>query len=371
MRATTLLAAVCALLFVVAPRARADEVPDKYRESIGKGLEWLAKQQQRDGHFGANGNQYTVSMTALAGMAFLMEGSTIRVGKYAEHIRKAVEWLMDRSQKNNQRDGLIGNPNNPTEAARYMYGHGFAMMFLACAYDEVPNAKQQERLKDILTRAVKYTINAQSSRGGFYYTSKAEGGDRDEGSVTITQVQALRACRNAGLSVPKAVIKNVYRYLKDCTSPRGQVYYSFQSKMERPAITAAAVACLFNAGEYKDELGKKWLKACQTAIPMQLGAAQPGGIRIGHDEYTHYYYAQCLYVLGEDGWEKLFGRTPEADRLTWTKYRDTVFDQLVRAQNADGSWSSGGGFSVGPVYSTAIYLTIMQLDKGTLPIYQR
>ena len=48
-----------------------------------------------------------------------------------------------------------------------------------------------------------------------------------------------------------------------------------------------------------------------------------------------------------------------------------MFDHLVQTQNADGSWPGGGGFSVGPVYSTAIYLTIMQLDNGTLPIYQR
>ena len=47
-------------------------------------------------------------------------------------------------------------------------------------------------------------------------------------------------------------------------------------------------------------------------------------------------------------------------------------DQLKRIQNPDGSWTGGGGFgSVGPVYTTSIYLTIMQLDKGTLPIYQK
>ena len=28
--------------------------------------------------------------------------------------------------------------------------------------------------------------------------------------------------------------------------------------------------------------------------------------RFGHDEYTHYYFAQAMYVLGDDGWEKLF-----------------------------------------------------------------
>jgi len=37
-------------------------------------------------------------------------------------------------------------------------------------------------------------------------------------------------------------------------------------------------------------------------------------------------------------------------------------------QRGDGSWN--GGY-VGPVYATSAYLTILQLDNGTLPIYQR
>src|SRR6266545_162866 len=373
MKRFPLVAAVCSgLLLVTIPAAsRADEIPEKYQGPINKGLEWLAKQQHREGYWAANGNQYPIAMTALAGMAFLMEGSTVTQGKYADNIRKAADYLLSKCQKGGVRDGLIGNPDNPNESARYMYGHGFGLMFLACVIGDEKNAQQREKLKEALTRAVKYTINSQSSRGGFYYTSKTEGGDRDEGSVTITQVQALRAAKNAGIPVAPQVIKNVYNYLKECTSPRGQVYYSFQSKSERPAITAAAVACLFNAGQYKDELGKKWLKACRETIPAQLGAGQPGGIRIGHDEYTHYYYAQCVYIIADNGWEKLFGPTPENDRMTWTKYRESLFDQLLRAQNADGSWTSAGGFSVGPVYSTAMWLTVMQLDRGVLPLYQR
>jgi hypothetical protein len=352
--------------------ARADEIPEKYRKAVDKGLEWLAKQQSDKGYWGvsAGNDAYAISMTGLAGMALLMEGSTVKEGKYADQIRKAADWLMDKSQDGNQRDGLIGDPTFPNESARYMYGHGFALMFLASVYGEEQDAKKRARLKDILTRAVKYTINAQSSRGGWYYTSKADGHDQDEGSVTITQIQALRAARNAGIPVPKEAVSKTYEYLKACTSPRGAVYYSWNSKQERSAITAAAVACLFNAGEYKDELGKKWLKYCREWIPLTLGTAN-NGPRLGHDEYTYYYYSQCIYVLGDGGWEKLFGPTPPGDRLTWTKYRNTLCDQLLQIQNQDGSWSSGGGFSVGPVYSTAMYLTIMQLDKGVLPIYQR
>jgi hypothetical protein len=359
---------------VAAPRLHADEIPEKYRKTVDKGLEWLAKQQSDKGSWGTGpGNDtYPIAMTSLAGMALLMEGSTVKDGKYAAQIRKAVDYLMDKSQEG-ARDGLIGDPSLPNESARYMYGHGFATLFLASVFGDEQEGKKRDKLKEILTRAVKYTINAQSSRGGWYYTAKGDNNpDRDEGSVTITQVQALRAARNAGIPVPKAVVSKTYDYLKACTSPRGAVYYSYDSKQERAAITAAAVACLFNAGEYKDELGKKWLKFCKENIPLSIGGGPGGGPRIGHDEYTHYYLAQCVYILGDKGWEKLFGATPEDQRLSWTVYRDKVGDQLMTMQNQDGSWSAqGGGFSVGPVYSTSMYLCILQLDKGVLPIYQK
>jgi hypothetical protein len=41
---------------------------------------------------------------------------------------------------------------------------------------------------------------------------------------------------------------------------------------------------------------------------------------------------------------------------------------LVSTQAPDGSWQEG---HVGPVYTTAINCTILQLGKGFLPIYQR
>ena len=56
---------------------------------------------------------------------------------------------MDRSQPN----GLIGNPNNPTEAARYMYGHGFGLLFLASVYGEEEDGDRRQKLEKILTKA--------------------------------------------------------------------------------------------------------------------------------------------------------------------------------------------------------------------------
>ena len=54
------------------------------QETVRRGLEWLAGQQDKtDGHFAANQGQYPTSMTALAGMCFLLEGSTPREGSTA------------------------------------------------------------------------------------------------------------------------------------------------------------------------------------------------------------------------------------------------------------------------------------------------
>ena len=103
-----------AILAGLCAAARGDEVPKNVRDATDRGLKWFADTQNRDGHWEANGGQYPTAMTALAGMTMLMEGSTLREGKYCEHLRRAVDWLMDRAQNS----GQIGNPNNPTEAAR-------------------------------------------------------------------------------------------------------------------------------------------------------------------------------------------------------------------------------------------------------------
>src|SRR5438552_18007333 len=130
MRMALCLGAAAGLLLATMSPARTEEIPEKYRETVKKGLNYLVKQQFKDGHWGANGDQYPVSMTALAGMALLMEGSTIREGKYAPNIRRCADWLMERSMRGNNRDGLVGNPDHPSEAGRYRYGHGLGTLVL-------------------------------------------------------------------------------------------------------------------------------------------------------------------------------------------------------------------------------------------------
>ena len=224
---------------------------------------------------------------------------------------------------------------------------GYSMLFLSQVLGEEEDVERRAQLVDVLTRAVVFTGRAQTEPGGWGYVSAKDGMGFDEGSTTITQVQGLRACRNAGIPVPKEIIDKAVTYIKNCTLPDGGVQYNSKGGGGRPAISAAAIACLFNAGQYDSEYVPKLLNYCGKNLD---NISNQG---FGHWHYAHYYYAQVLY---REGGKK------------WQEYRDKVYPRLVREAQPDGSWNQG---YVGPVYTTAINLTILQLENGYLPIYQR
>jgi hypothetical protein len=343
--------------------------PAKVALAVAGGLEHLRKTQSRDGSWSPPGGMYPTAMTGMAGLALLMEGSTCRTGKYADAISRAVEWFLKRTQPN----GLIGNPNNPTEGSRYSYGHGYGMLFLACAYGEEEDTATRKKLEKALTKGVEFTCKAVTTKGGWGYRSAAEENDFDEGSTTVTQLQALRACRNAGIAVPKPTIDNAITYLKKCTTPQGGLIYNLvpgqaaESGSECMAITAAACASACSTGMYKDKYFGLWLKFCRNSIYRQFGTN-------GHDDYANLYFGQVMYVLGDDRYASLIdpGCRP-ADAMTWSEYKRMAFGNYLRTQQADGGWVPGGGWgaSAGPVFATATALIIMQLEKEQVPFYQR
>ncbi len=310
--------------------------------TVSRGLDWLAAHQSRIGHWTATGDKYPTSMTALAGIALLCEGSTTVQGKYAPNIRLAVDYLVHRSRSN----GLIGDPKTDD---RYTYGHGFSMLFLSQVLGEEEDSERREELVKVLTKAVEFTGRAQTDGGGWGYVSAKDGGGFDEGSTTITQVQGLRGCRNAGIPVPKEIVDKAIRYIKKCTGPDGGVRYNLAGAGGggRPPITAAAIACLFNAGDYDSQYVPRILKYCHQNLD------NIGNQGFGHWHYAHYYYAQVLYRQGGKEWDT---------------YRNKVFPRIVSEAGSDGSWNQG---YIGTVFTTAVNLTILQLPKGVLPIYQR
>ena len=321
-------------------RSRAAQLDANTERSIERGLQWVARTQSRLGHWTAQ--SYPTAMTALAGTALLCSGSTTTQGPFAPQIRRAVDYLMTKARNN----GLIGDPQRDN---RYTYGHGFSMLFLSQVLGEEEDEDRRQELIEVLNKAVEFSGRAQTESGGWGYVSAADGNNFDEGSTTITQVQGLRGCRNAGIPVPKEIIERAKNYIYGCKNADGGISYSSRNRgSSRPAITAAALAALYNAGDYDSPHVPDMLQYCKKNLYRLTGDAQ----HFGHWHYTYLYYSQVVYREGGE---------------EWSTFRDRLYSRIVSQQATDGSWSG----NIGPIYVTSINLSILQMDKGFLPIYQR
>ena len=310
-------------------------------DAIQRGLVWLERNQGNDGSWRNAGGwgSYPAAMTGLAGMALLASGSTPTRGKNYAAIRRSVDFLLKHADPGS---GVI---SVATEEGRSMYGHGFATLYLAAVFGTEEDLRKQERLKRALDKAVGLISSAQSSAGGWIYTPDSNG---DEGSVTVTQIQALRACRMAGIVVDKRTIDRAVEYIKRCQNAEGGIRYSLSSGGDsRPAITAAGVAVLYNAGVYDDQpFVDKAVQYCKRHLQITSD-------NTGHHYYAHLYWSQALYQRGGSD---------------WTDYYAKASAWLLKQQKKDGSWEGDG---VGQSYGTAIALIMLQLPYSLVPIFQR
>ncbi len=325
---------------------------------IDKGLNYLVKTQRADGSWLNSGGygSYPSAMTALAGLSLMAGGSTPETGPYSRNVSRAMNYLIRIAKSH--KDGLIAGPGSES---RSMYGHGFSMLFLAQCYGTEINRETGKDLREVLDKAVAVTVGSQSDlgksnnhAGGWIYTPTSKG---DEGSVTVTQLQALRACRNAGIKVPKSTIDRAVAYLKYCQMTDGGICYSARSRgSSRPAISAAAIACFYAAGVYDRKTGgagvegqmvEKLVNYVRGKVSSQSSAWG------GHWFYTHFYLAQAWYQRGGKDWKD---------------YYPTIRGKLMQMQSPDGSWN---GDSVGTTYGTALGTIILQLPYNYLPIYQK
>jgi hypothetical protein len=311
-------------------------------KAVRAGLDFLARTQSGDGgwHDTAGGQAYPVAVSSLAATAFLASGNTPTRGRYAPNVQLAVDYLLGCSTAT----GLITSASQ--DSGQPMHGHGFALMFLASVYGM--EAKQSLRLRseEVIKKGVALTARGQSGAGGWTYIP-ASG---DEGSVTVTQVQALRAAHNAGFLVPKGTIEEAVRYIERCSTPEGGICYSLGSGGgPRLAISAAAIATLYNAGEYDAPIARR----CLDYVWLEFKGHE-GWSKAGHDYYTHLYASQAFYMSGDKYWDVYFPATR---------------DQLLKMQSQeDGSWDGDG---IGKTYGTAIALIVLQLPYKYLPVYQR
>jgi prenyltransferase beta subunit len=197
-------------------------ITQETQSAIDKGLQYLASTQAADGSFPDTRTGFgNVAITGLAGLALMAGGNQPSRGKYAKHVARAADYVADRGA----RASKTGYLNNALDVLSHggMYQHGFGALFLSEIHGMIPDPARQRRIRDVLAKAVELTVTAQNTDGGWRYDPQPV--VQADVSVTVAQLMALRAARNAGLFVPKSAADKAVAYIKACQTEDGGFCY--------------------------------------------------------------------------------------------------------------------------------------------------
>ena len=132
---------------------------------------------------------------------------------------------------------------------------------------EVYGMTGDEEVKEKLQRAVVLIEKSQNNEGGWRYQPAPYDADI---SVTICQVMALCAARDAGIKVEKDVIDKSIQYVKCCQNPDGGFsYMADQGNGSGFPRSAAGVAALYYAGVFTGDDLERGLKYLQQFNPAE------------------------------------------------------------------------------------------------------
>ncbi len=310
----------------------AEELTEAHRSATRRGLAWLAHQQAPDGSFGSLSHYGPhVGITGLAGLALMADGNMPGRGRWGEQVARALAFVLAHSSES----GLLAAETSHGP----MYGHGFATLFLGEVYGMSPRPEVRETLR----KAVRLIVSTQNDEGGWRYQPVRDDADL---SVTVCQVMALRAARNAGIYVDKSVVDRAVEYVRASQNPDGGFRYMLNSGGSAFARSAAGVATLQYAGVYSGEEVQRGLQYIRRFMP-------PKEQTVGHYFYGHYYAAQAMYLSGDKN---------------WAKWWPAVSGELLAKQDdKEGFWRG----QAGQEYGTAMALIVLQLPNRLLPIFQK
>lgn len=302
-------------------------------DALERGWQFLARIQQADGSLmGQVGGN--VAVVSLAGLAWIAGGSLPGRGPYGEAVTRAVDYVTNSVEPN----GFISRPESIRRGP--MYGQGFATLFLA----EVIGMTGRRDLDEKLRAAVSLILKAQNSQGGWRYTPEPLDADL---SVTICQMMALRAARNAGIFVPAEAIKAAVDYTRRSQNTDGGFMYQLEGGESRFPLTAGAIVALQNAGRYSGEeleLAYQFLKRRTTEHLAPHSDS--------YFFYAHYYAVQAMWQKGGS---------------EFANYYKAIHQVLMGMQTQDGSWPD----LLGRHYGTAMACLVLSAPRSLLPIFQR
>lgn len=346
--------------------SRGDEA---HRRALERGLAWLELAQSRaaDGAFPAQGARSNssagtgpaadvggfapVAVTALGALAWMAGGSAPDRGPHGRACAASIEWLVARTDVDarSERPGYVSRAG---DGLSRMHGHGFATLALAQACVASPDTPRGARIQRALVAAVRCIEASQGVEGGWDYEPRK--GLAHENSITITAVQALRAAKEAGVVVDRAVIARAVDYVSRTQKPDGSFRYALGHASSSVALTAAAIATFQMTGMYEGKPITDGYDFVARRLELRRTDGAIEGDLLVCPYYERFYLAQAM-------WQ-------HTDAATWSAWWALEAPRVLTSQRDDGSWSDP---RFGDVYATAMNCLVLALPEGLLPIFQR
>ena len=354
-RLTVIICFFIAIFFTAFAASAQSVTNNRVDEAVKRGVEFLLTKQKTSGEI--SDDRYGTAMSALSIMAICATGHTpAEKSREGAAVKKALEFVLrdDRVEK-----GYFGERDQSK-----MYGHGIISVMLAESLGMGVDKDQDFRIRERLNKALEVMYWSQERKspsskdqyGGWRYQPKDLDSDL---SITIWQLMALRAAKNAGINVPKTVVEKAVAYVKRCykseTGENGKPKnlksaFGYQPGWEpHYASASAGLRSLQVCGEYDADETK--------AAAVWLHEHRPK-----YDEryfyYGTYYFSQAMYQQGGDA---------------ATDARNFVENILLEKQKPDGSWQSDDGQErdAGFSYSTSMALLALSVKYHFLPLFER
>lgn len=318
-----------------------------------RGLDWLTKNQAKDGSWG---QQYTIAITSFACLAYLSASDEPFTGDRGKALVKGLAFLMSQ-----QKDGMF-----KPQGSSWLHAQGFGTLALSEAYGRSLFCKTEpdadmKKIRDAVAKAVAVICENQSNSGGWPYQPKTP--DQHEGSTTVCAVQAIISAKNFGIKVDEKVMEKGFDYLKKCQTAEGGFNYILGDKQNMKEGTAAGMATLGLMSKFDNEVMVKAHKFLQKTTPAGISKER-------FPFYGHFYGCMGMNLLGQE-----FGDSKEYREQTRAYIAD-AHKELIVWQDKDGSWPMKGamaGVSGGEnnCYSTSFALIGLFAADGKLSILSR
>ena len=341
--------------------------------SVEAALAWLARHQEKDGHWDPtkwDKGMGPVGMTGLAMLAFLGAGYTSKdPSRFTDVVRRAENWLLTYGDEMRKKYPWEKIPEGNWRCQ--MYEQGMGTLALAEAY----GMTKDPRLLKQAQASVDFIVAAQGSYEAWNYGPKAGKPGRNDTSVSGWNLMALKSAKIAGLKVDGAAFNGCLRWL-DGAASKANGYCNYAATMdtvkagENSNLAMASAGMLmrqFMGAPREDE----FLVAAAKLLSKDANLPEWAGDKDEKVNFYYWYYGTlCMFQMGGDYWTKWNKKIQAA--LVPHQCKGGPLDGSE--QDKDGSWDPVGGGYVptgGRVFSTALGALTLEVYYRYLPLYSK